>query len=309
MGTITEYLTSKQLISPPQFLKNNIHFETIMGSNAYGVSSDSSDNDIYGFCIPPKHILFPHISGYIIGFGNQPENFEQYQQHHIEDKSSKKSYDVCIYNIIKYFHLCMKNNPNMIDSLFVPRRCITHISQIGEYLREKRKEFLHKGCWHKFKGYAFSQMHKMNIKNPEPGSKRYDDIMKHGFDVKFAYHVVRLLLEVEQILIEGDLDLERNREQLKAIRRGEWTQQQIIQYFTDKEKSLEQTYLDSKLPYGPDENKIKNILLNCLEMHYGSLGNVIETKENYLQMLDEIQAHTNKIRNFFQNKNKKEIIL
>jgi len=85
MGSITEYLTSRQLISPPSFLKNNIHFETIMGSNAYGVSSDSSDNDIYGFCIPPKHILFPHISGYITGFGKKPEKFEQYQQHSIID--------------------------------------------------------------------------------------------------------------------------------------------------------------------------------------------------------------------------------
>jgi hypothetical protein len=30
--------------------------------------------------------------------------------------------------------------------------------------------------------------------------------------VKFAYHVVRLIGEVEQILTEGDIDLRRNRE-------------------------------------------------------------------------------------------------
>ena len=50
-------------------------------------------------------------------------------------------------------------------------------------------------------------------------------------DVKFLYHVVRLLNEAEQILMEGDLDLERNREQLKSIRKGEWTFDQIVKYF------------------------------------------------------------------------------
>jgi hypothetical protein len=58
----------------------------------------------------------------------------------------------------------MDNNPNMIDSLFVPRRCILHTTQIGEHVREYRKEFLHKGSWHKFKSYSFSQIHKLRTK-------------------------------------------------------------------------------------------------------------------------------------------------
>ena len=52
-------------------------------------------------------------------------------------------------------------------------------------------------------------------------SNREKDIVKHGYSTKFAYHIVRLLNEVEQILTEHDLDLERNREQLKSIRRGD----------------------------------------------------------------------------------------
>jgi hypothetical protein len=42
-----------------------------MGSDAYGVSSNSSDIDAYGFCIPPKSYIFPHLSGEIEGFGKQ----------------------------------------------------------------------------------------------------------------------------------------------------------------------------------------------------------------------------------------------
>ena len=297
MGSIIDRLCKQQLINPPSFLKNNVHYEVVMGSVAYGVSSDTSDLDIYGFCIPPKHIIFPHLNGEIFGFGTQTERFEQYQQHHVKDSSARKEYDLTIYNIVKYFQLCMQNNPNMIDSLFIPRRCILHSTQVGEHVRENRKLFLHRGSWHKFKGYSYSQVHKMKIKNPEPGSTRFEMVQKYGFDCKFAYHVVRLLNEVEQILTEHDLDLQRNREQLKSIRNGEWTEEQIIKYFEDKEKQLEKVYSESSLQYGPDENKIKNILLECLEMHYGSIENIKPTnKDDINKMLNQVEILCNQIR-------------
>lgn len=296
MGSIIDTLASKQLVTPPGFLRANVQYEVLMGSVAYGVSTDTSDMDIYGFCIPPKNIVFPHLNGEIMGFGKQHERFEQWQQHHIKDVSAKKEYDFSIYSIVKYFQLCMQNNPNMIDSLFVPRRCILHSTAVGELVRENRKLFLHKGAWHKFKGYAYSQVHKMKIKNPEPGSTRYEMVQKYGYDLKFAYHVVRLLNEIEQILTEHDLDLERNREQLKAIRRGEWTQEQIIDYFETREKDLESLYTSSSLPHSPDEEKIKGLLLQCLEHHYGSLGDTIKTDVTINSVLDEMQAYIDKIR-------------
>jgi hypothetical protein len=37
---------------------------------------------------------------------------------------------------------------------------------------DNRELFLHKGIYHKMCGYAHSQLHKIKIKNPEPGSKR-----------------------------------------------------------------------------------------------------------------------------------------
>ena len=296
MGSLVDKLINRQLISPPPFVKNNIQYEVIMGSVAYGVSSDTSDMDVYGFCVPPKYMIFPHLNGEIQDFGRHKKRFKQWQEHHVKDVSARKEYDLHIYSIVRYFHLCMENNPNMIDSLFVPRRCVLHSTQIGELIREHRKEFLHKGSWHRFKGYSYSQVNKMNTKEPDKNSKRYAIIQKYGFDVKFAYHVVRLLNEVEQILVEKDLDLERNREQLKSIRNGEWTKEQIINYFGEKEKSLEELYLKSDLPYSPDEEKIKQILLTCLELHYGSLENVIKTNISIDKILDDMSAYIENIR-------------
>ena len=84
---------------------------------------------------------------------------------------------------------------------------------------------------------------------------------EHGFDTKFGYHVVRLIGEVEQILVEGDIDLQRDNEQLKAIRRGEWTEERLRQWFADKESHLERAYAESTLRASPDEARIKALLL------------------------------------------------
>lgn len=291
MGSYTARLTQKGLIKPPAFLHTNIHYEVMMGSVAYGVSTDSSDMDIYGWCIPPKEVIFPHLAGHIEGFGRQKNRFEQFQQHHIKDGTALggkgQEYDISIYNIVKYFSLCMENNPNMIDSLFVPEFCVLHITRIGSMVRENRRLFLHKGAFHKFKGYAYSQLHKMESKNPIGKRKEIREAM--GFDVKFAYHVVRLLDEIEQILVHGDIDLQRNKEQLKAIRRGEMKEEEIRLWASEKERQLEALYHSSKLQYSPDEDAIKKLLLDCIEEHYGSLDKAIVVSGKAESVLRQIR--------------------
>lgn len=125
-------------------------------------------------------------------------------------------------------------------------------------------------------------------------NRRAIDTKINGYSTKFVYHVIRLLSECEQILVEGALDLQRNREQLKSIRRGEWTLDQIEQYFVDKEKHLEELYVKSTLQYKPDETKLRTLLLECLEMHYGSLDKAIYIAPNLEADLKAIAAIVNK---------------
>jgi len=179
----------------------------------------------------------------------------------------------------------MDNNPSLIDAVFTPLDCVLHCDHVGNIIRDNKKKFLHKKSFHTYKGYAYSQMHKITNKTAE--GKRVEIIEKYGYDVKFAYHVVRLLNESEQILTEGDLDLRKNCEQLKSIRRGEWPIAKIVEYFESKEKSLEELYNKSTLPHGPDEEAIKEILLNCLEAHYGSLSAAVP--ERNLRALKDIR--------------------
>jgi len=329
-------LQDKGLIHPPGWLPDNTVYLVQMGSVAYGVSNDSSDMDIYGYALPTRDMIFPHLAGEIFGFGKQKKRFEQWQEHHIKDPGSKKEYDFCVYGIVKYFNLVMQCNPNMLDSLFVPQRCILHCTQIGEMVREKRRLFLHKGAFHKFKGYAFSQQHKMKTKGHKhleevekmeddlgvPRSttleqarelfktnrssafekyvKLYEKMVEaggraerckiHRFDSKFGYHLVRLVSECEQVLTEHDLVLDEKgrREQMKAVRRGDWTVEQVEEYFEQKEKQLEELYHKSTLQHKPDEEAIKELLLNCLEHHYGSLDACIIREDQAVRALREI---------------------
>jgi len=288
-------LHKKGLITPPKHVLAGMQIEVMSGSESYGVSSNESDVDIVGVSIPEKNVVFPHLSGEIQGFGRQIKRFDQYQQYKIMDKEKNKEYDFTIYSIIKYFQLCMDNNPNMIDSLFVPRRCILYTTRIGEMIRESRKIFLHKGSFHKLKGYAYSQLNKMNNKKPE--GKRLETVKKYGYDVKFAYHTVRLILQCEQILSEGDLDLERNRNQLKAIRKGKWTIEQIQDFFNMKEKHLENLYNScTVLPHSPDEKAIKQLLINCLEEWFGDIGSAVVVPNQTENLISDIEVLLGKYR-------------
>jgi len=286
---ILQKLRSAAVIHPPRWLVDNTCYLTQMGSVSYGVSGESSDVDVYGFCVPPKDLVFPHLAGEIPGFGRQMQRFDQWQQHHVQPPDGRElTYDFTVFGIVRYFQLCMECNPNMIDSLFTPRRCVLHSTQMGEVVRENRKLFLHKGAWHKFRGYAYAQMHKIKGKVNASNPTRAETIKKFGYDVKFAYHVVRLLDEIEQIMVEHDLDLERNREQLKTIRRGEWTLEQIERHFEGKERALENTYATSTLPHSPDESAIKEMLMNCLEMHFGSIGDAVRREPSVEKLVRDI---------------------
>lgn len=257
-----------------------------MGSDAYGVSSGDSDKDVYGVCFAPLNLTFPHLGGEVPGFGKQIQRFSNWQEHHIESLGAE--WDFQIYSIVNYFQLAMENNPNILDSLFTARRCVLSSTQIGETIREHRKDFLHKGSFHKLKGYSYSQMSKIRSKTAT--GKRAELILTYGFDTKFSYHVVRLLLEAEMILSEHDLDLERHREQLKAIRRGEWTLPQLEEWAQTKEKQLEDLYIKSTLRHTPDEPVIKALLLQCLESHYGNLEKAVVVEGEPERILRQISA-------------------
>lgn len=285
---ILDELATVGKIQPPKFLLPNTHYLTMMGSVVYGASTDNSDKDVYGFCIPPKDMVFPHLAGEIQCFGNQKKRFDVWQQHHIEHKQTE--WDFAVYSIVKYFQLLMENNPNMLDSISTPINAVIHMTQTAQHVRDNRRLFVHKGCYHKFRGYAMSQMAKIRSKTKPSNPKRAASVEQHGYDVKYAMHLVRLLSECEQLLETGEMNLSKESALYRKVRAGEWSLDYLESWFESKEKHLEELVNQSSLPYGPNEDVIKQLLLECLEAHYGSLDDAIKVEVPVEKLLSEIQS-------------------
>ena len=117
-------------------------------------------------------------------------------------EDGKFTYDFAVYNIVRFFQLCMENNPNMVDALFVPDNMIVHITHVGNMVRDARKMFLHKGAYHKFKGYAFSQLHKAGTRNK---SAELESI--RAFETKHNLPHTTTLAEVEEEIKRRDLHI------------------------------------------------------------------------------------------------------
>ena len=114
-------------------------FKTVTGSHAYGMATPTSDIDVRGVAIAPKST--------VAGFAY---NFEQY-----EDKEN----DIVIYDIRKFFQLATKNNPNIIELLFIDEKHWQyHNTFWSMHIHPHRHLFLNKGCHHRYTGYAHAQL-------------------------------------------------------------------------------------------------------------------------------------------------------
>lgn len=266
--------------SIPQFVETNTQYLTIGGSYSYGTNMDLSDTDVTGFCIPPKKYIFPNV---IFGFDTIPV-FEEWQKHHVIYK--ERSYDFKVFSIVKFIKLLRDGNPNMIDTLYTDRDCVLYSTPIAEMIRAKREIFLSKLCVPKFRGYAYAEL--KNIHNKKTGQRK-ELVEKFGFDTKNAGHVVRLLLECEQILIDQHLELRRDKEFIKNVRSGNWSLEQVQEFFTSKEQYLVDLEQKSKLRDRPDDEAIRQLLVDCLEHHYGSLENYLGKQDKYSVAVRQIE--------------------
>ncbi len=257
----------------PKWLKSHedCSYLTVMGSRAYRVANENSDYDFYGFTCPPIEVLFPYLTGEILGFGRQIQRFEQAQFDHKYYNEFISEYDLTIYNIIKYFQLVTLGNPNLLDSIFVPEDCIVHQDKIGRMVRNNRKLFLSEKCLHTYKGMLFSHLSRIKSGHIKEGRVERAKELNSDFDVKDGYHSVRMILELNQILYSGDLNFEEHNNILLEIRNGNWTKEFLVEYCEDYLNKFE-TDKDFVVPYEPNERMIKNLLVDCLEEKFGSLS-------------------------------------
>lgn len=139
----------------------------------------------------------------------------------------------------------------------------------------------------KLRAYASSQFSK--IESKKAVGKRKEAIERLGFCLKFASHSLRLLFETEQILINGDLDLEANSQILLQVKKGDWKLEDIYELIQTKQIELEKLIPNSKLQAIANESEIKTILMEALEMHYGNLDREMPKQDVYKNALRKMK--------------------
>lgn len=121
------------------WIKDNglLVFEVITGSRSYGLDTPTSDTDIKGVFVLPKSMF------YGLEYTAQVNN---------------DSNDIVYYELKRFMELLSKSNPNILEMLNVPEKCVLQKHPIMDMLQPEM--FLSKQCEQSFANYAFTQIKK-----------------------------------------------------------------------------------------------------------------------------------------------------
>lgn len=219
-----------------------------VGSTSHGTSGHIIDDyDLMGIVIPPaKHI---------IGLGQ----WDCWVRPPIKD-----GYDVTLYSLHKYVSLALKSNPNVLGLLWLTPEHRIVSSPAWDRFVQSRRSFASKKAYHSFVGYAVSQLKKMEhaAYKGYMGEKRKQLVDQFGYDTKNGAHLIRLLRMGTEFLKTGELQVYRHdREELKAIKRGEWSLEKVKMTAEHLFAEAKDAYENTLLPEEPDYIVVEQLLI------------------------------------------------
>lgn len=225
------------------------------GSISHGTYSSDKDSiddkDAIFICVPPLDYYF---------------GLKHYGRRGTKE-IKRDEWDIVVYELRKFARLLANSNPNVLSLLWLPERHYLKKTQTGEILIANRNLFATKKAYKSFSGYAYSQLIRMQRAEHYGymGKKRKELVERFGYDTKNAVHLVRLLRMGIEFLTDGELYVEReDASQLLAIKRGEYTLEQIKAIADSLFGTMQYAYINSSLPKAPDREKINKLCLDIL---------------------------------------------
>lgn len=206
-----------------------------VGSRAYGLAHEDSDDDVRGFFLPPADL---HWSLFAV-----PEQIER-----LEDGD-----DEVFWELEKFVRLCLKANPNMLEVLWTPD--VIETNEIADELRNIRRAFVSQHIYKTYSGYVLSQFRRMKNRFEKTGD----------YKVKHAMHLVRLLHSGIHAIRTGDIlvNVEDHRDLLLNIRSGEWSFEEVRQFALKLDDEFQTAFASTKLPEQPDLQKVDRFLIRA----------------------------------------------
>ena len=288
-NTYTELYKSK-FQSHEQWLVENLMFETVVGSHAYGCQNEESDFDFVALSMDQHQCLFPQQYGYVLGFEDVPKfNSKDLKgPAHKVTLDNGREVEGKWHSLTNFFYLAgVRGSPDLVELLFVRNHLVKYCHPLFATVRDNKKLFVSLQCFNAFRGYAFQQLARLKREKVRWEQDHKCDNQKRkvlyenfGYDVKMSYHILRLLDQLNQLVVTGDMDLMRNKEECKRMRAGEWgTFDQLEAYTMKKLAELESAVFSSPLSKAPQSAPLRQLLLNCVESWYGSVDKAQKQSE------------------------------
>jgi hypothetical protein len=226
-----------------------------VGSGVHGTNiAGTDDRDEQGICLEPP--------AYVIGL----KQFDQYVYRSQPEgvRSGHGDLDLTVYSLRKWMRLAVAGNPTVLLPLFVPVEEIVAINEAGWDLRANADMILSRQAGHRFLGYLRSQRDRM-VEHPNgKRTNRPELIELHGFDTKFAGHMVRLGVQGIELLETGKITLPMPqpwRSWIVDLRLGKHAKQEALDAAADLEARLQTLISTSDLPEEPDMDRVNSWLV------------------------------------------------
>lgn len=249
----------------PDWLASALILEGEVGSRAFGTNPNPTDHDRMGVCIEPLSEAM-----------GIRKNFEHILHRTAEDRTGVKDTpsqpgdtDLTVYSLRRFARLCLDGNPSVLTLLFVDNAVK---NAHGARLRGLAQFFASKRAGARFLGYMQQQKQRMLGERGQKNVNRQHLVDAHGYDTKYASHIIRLGYQGIEYMETGRMVLPMSGQPLQDVidvRTGVWDFQQAMTRAGELDVALKDAIAMSVLPAIPDEDRINQFVLDA----YGAMWN------------------------------------
>jgi hypothetical protein len=239
---------------------------TVVGSGVHGIAiAGTDDHDEMGvFIEPPAQILGLRSPTDHYVFRTQPEGA----------RSGPGDVDLVMYSLRKFLRLATKGNPTALLPLYAPADSVLMTSPLGEELRALAPAVLSRRAVHRFLGYMNAQRDRLVGIRSGGRPNRPELVDRHGYDVKYAAHALRLAYQGQQIVREATLTLpmpEPHRERVRQVKRGEVDRiEEVLREIGQIQADIEDALATGRtpLPVDPDLDAVSEWSMSAHRRHW-----------------------------------------